>query len=103
MDIAYLSRNYGDRLMFTGTMCVQTTLAFGAEEDVIRETKRRLDIFPDGGLFLGPTHAIQVGTPVENILAMYRTAGSLAEEITDEILEISSQGKVEQINRSKLF
>ncbi|MFR2062730.1 MAG: hypothetical protein ACLS37_13120 [Alistipes sp.] len=43
---------------------------------------------PEGGLSLGPSHAIQVGTPLENILAMYRTAGSLT-EVDDSILAIS--------------
>lgn len=104
MDIAYLRDKYGDRLMFTGTMCVQKTLAFGSEEDVIRETERRLALFRKGGLFLGPTHAIQVGTPLENILAMYRTAGSLSETITEDILAAGGDDiMADQINRSKLF
>ena len=60
-------------------MCVQTILPFGTVDDVIRETRHRMELFRDGGLILGPTHAIQVFTPLENILAMYRTAGSLQE------------------------
>lgn len=81
MDIAALAAKYGDRLNFCGTMCVQTTLPFGTREQVEEEVRRRLRLFPKGGLFLGPTHAIQVRTPLENILAMYRTAGSLMKEI----------------------
>jgi len=77
MDIAALHAKYGDRLHFCGTLCVQTTLPFGTPAEVEREVRRRLALFPRGGLFLGPTHAIQVGTPLENILTMYRTAGSL--------------------------
>jgi len=77
MDIAALHAKHGDRLHFCGTMCVQTTLPFGTPAEVEREVRRRLALFPRGGLFLGPTHAIQVGTPLENILTMYRTAGSL--------------------------
>jgi len=65
-------------LSFSGTMCVQTVLPHGTVEDVEREVERRLELFPDGGLILGPTHAVQVLTPVENILAMYRAAGSLS-------------------------
>jgi hypothetical protein len=38
------------------------------------------DLFKDGGLFLGPTHAIQVDTPLDNILEMYRIAGGLSGE-----------------------
>ena len=70
-------------------MCVQTTLAWGTPQDVEREVRRRLELFPKGGLFLGPTHAIQVGSPLENILTMYRTAGSLRETIDDSILAIA--------------
>lgn len=104
MDIAFLKKKYGDKLDFTGTMCVQTTLAFGAVHDVISETKRRLELFPRGGLNLGPTHAIQVGTPLENILAMYRTAGSLIEKIDERILSVvSDKTDVSKITMSKLF
>ena len=66
--------------------------------------RRRLELFPDGGLFLGPTHAIQAHSPIENILAMYRTAGSLKEEIDDSILSIAdSESETNKINLSKLF
>jgi uroporphyrinogen-III decarboxylase len=30
--------------------------------------------FEDGGYILGPSHAIQAGTPPENIVAMFDTA-----------------------------
>ncbi len=77
MDIRELHAEYGDQLCFAGSMCVQSTLPFGTLEDVRREVKVRLDLFKHGGLILGPTHQIQVGTPLENILEMYRVAGSL--------------------------
>jgi uroporphyrinogen-III decarboxylase len=80
MDIAALHAKYGDRLNFCGTMCVQTVLPFGQVADVEREVARRRALFPRGGLILGPTHAIQVRTPLENILAMYRAAGSLVSD-----------------------
>jgi uroporphyrinogen decarboxylase len=103
MDIAVLQQDFGDRLTFCGTLCVQTTLAFGTENDVCREVERRKKLFHDGGLFLGPTHAIQVGTPLENILALYRTAGSLTEIIPDSIRAIQDGNAVDKINMSKLF
>ena len=69
------------------------------------EVQRRLEIFKDGGLFLGPTHAIQVGSPLENILALYRTAGSLMEkkDIGEEILSITADADEGKISLSKLF
>ena len=78
MEIERLAREFGDRLAFCGSMCVQSFLPFGTVEDVRREVDQRLRLFPEGGLILGPSHAIQVGTPLENILEMYRRAGSLA-------------------------
>jgi uroporphyrinogen decarboxylase len=104
MDIAVLKEKFGDRLIFCGSVCVQTTLAWGTPENIEKEVARRLELFPDGGLFLGPTHAIQVGTPLENILALYRKAGSLCEKIDQSILDIEEKsGGVDEINMSKLF
>ena len=78
MALDGLQRDFGRDLCFSGTMCVQSILPFGTQQDVERETRWRLELFAEGGLILGPTHAIQIFTPIENILAMYRTAGSLA-------------------------
>jgi uroporphyrinogen decarboxylase len=103
MDISVLAERFGDRLTFCGSVCVQTTLAWGTPEDVHREVRRRLDLFPQGGLFLGPTHAIQVGSPLENILALYRTAGSLVEEVDERILSVAAEAESDTLNRSKLF
>ncbi|MFN2284148.1 MAG: uroporphyrinogen decarboxylase family protein [Anaerolineae bacterium] len=72
MDIRELHAEYGRDLAFAGSMCVQSTLPFGTVDDVRREVELRLDLFKDGGLILGPTHQIQAGTPLENILEMYR-------------------------------
>ncbi len=103
MDIEVLHKDFGKDLTFCGSICVQSTLAFGNPTDVIREVKRRLDLFPEGGMFLGPSHAIQVGSPMENIIALYRTAGSLREEIDDSILSIQEDSSPDEINMSKLF
>lgn len=103
MDIAVLKERFGDRLTFCGSMCVQTTLAWGTAADVAREVRRRLDLFPEGGLFLGPTHAVQVGSPLENILTMYRMAGSLTEQIDDTILSAGGEEESGKINLAKLF
>jgi len=104
MDIAVLKERFGEELTFCGSVCVQTTLAWHTPEVVEREIRRRLDLFPDGGLFLGPTHAVQVGSPLENTLTMYRTAGSLCEQIDDSILSIQGgEGEVDKIDLAKLF
>jgi len=75
MQIENLKEFVGDKIVFQGSMCVQSTLAWGSPQQVEADVEKRLKLFPNGGLFLGPTHAIQVGSPLENILAMYRKAG----------------------------
>ena len=104
MDIAVLQKRFGDRLIFQGSLDVQKEIAFGTPEEVRKEVRRRLNLFPEGGLFLGPSHAIQPGSPIENILAMYREAGSLTELIDESILSIEGDGeKVDAVNLAKLF
>ncbi len=104
MDIARLKSDFGMNLNFCGSMCVQSTLAYGSPEEVEKEVQRRLALFPEGGLFLGPTHAIQVGSPMENIIALYKAAGSLTEKIDQSIRDISGdEEEVDKVNMSKLF
>lgn len=100
--ISALVKNYGKDIIFQGSMDVQQELAFGTIEDVEREVQLRLDLFPKGGLILGPSHAIQPGSPVENTLAMYRTAGSLMEDVPQWIYDIEGTTDT-KINMSKLF
>jgi uroporphyrinogen decarboxylase len=75
MDPAALKEKYGEQLCFEGGVSVQTTLPFGTAEDVRQEVKRLITVLgKGGGYILGPSHAIQAGTPPENILAMFETA-----------------------------
>jgi uroporphyrinogen decarboxylase len=75
MDPLELKTRYGDRLCFEGGVSVQTTLPFGSVEDVVAETRSRIRVLgKDGGYILGPSHAIQAGTPAENVLAMFEAA-----------------------------
>jgi len=76
MDLADLQWRFGRDLTFAGTMCVQQVLPFGTPDQVREEGRRRLELFADGGLILGPSHQIQDDTPTENILAMYEAAGA---------------------------
>ena len=103
MDIDVLKTDFGDGITFCGSVCVQSTLAFGSVDDVVNEVERRKRLFPEGGLFLGPSHAIQVGTPIENIIALYKTAGSLVAVIDEAILSIKDGKVAGDINMSKLF
>jgi uroporphyrinogen decarboxylase len=73
-----LAAEFGRSICMHGTINTQKTLPFGAVEDVIAEVRDRIDSFgSQGGLIVAPCHNIQPDTPLENILAMYRAAGSL--------------------------
>jgi uroporphyrinogen decarboxylase len=74
MDPAKIKKEYGDKLCFWGTIDEQQTLPFGTPEDVAKEVRQRLEtVGYDGGLILGPTHHVQLDTPLENFWAMVNT------------------------------
>ena len=65
----------GSGLCFEGGVSVQHTLPHLGPDDVRTEVKHLISTLGRGGGYvLGPSHAIQAGTPVENIMAMYDTA-----------------------------
>jgi uroporphyrinogen-III decarboxylase len=68
-----LKREFGSRLCFWGTVDEQQTLPFGSPDDVRAEVSERLCTVGDsGGLILGPTHHVQLDTPMENFWAMVK-------------------------------
>jgi uroporphyrinogen decarboxylase len=74
MDPARVKRDFGDRLCFWGTLDEQHTLPFGTPDDVEREVRERLaTVGRGGGLILGPTHHVQLDTPLENFWSMVNT------------------------------
>ena len=74
MDPAKVKKDFGDKLCFWGTMDEQQTLPFGTPADVEREVKERLKtVGRNGGLIIGPTHHVQLDTPLENFWAMVNT------------------------------
>jgi uroporphyrinogen decarboxylase len=75
MDAVEIKATHGERLCFQGGVSVQSTLPFGTPELVQEEVKHLITTLgKDGGYILGPSHAIQAGTPPENIFAMFETA-----------------------------
>ena len=77
MDLEDLKRDAKGKLTYAGTMCVQDVLPHKKPVEVRQEVKKRLELFSDGGLIIGPSHQLQVDTPLDNILAMYSEAGGL--------------------------
>lgn len=85
MEPAKLKRQYGDKLSFWGSIDEQHTLPFGTPEQVRKQVLERLEtVGYDGGLILGPTHHVQLDTPMENFWAMVHA-------ITGEPAKSSSQ------------
>jgi uroporphyrinogen decarboxylase len=74
MDPDRLKRDYGTHLCYWGSIDEQHTLPFGSPEDVRQEVLERLKtIGSGGGLILGPTHHVQLDTPMENFWSMVRS------------------------------
>ncbi len=74
MDPDELKRNYGDKLCFWGSIDEQYTLPFGTPAEVAKEVITRLrTLGKNGGLIIGPTHHVQLDTPLENFWAMVNT------------------------------
>lgn len=74
MDPKTLKKEFGRDITFWGGgVDTQRTLPFGTPEEVYREVRERIDIFSEGGGFVfSSIHNIQTGTPVENVLAMFK-------------------------------
>lgn len=71
MDPQALKDAYGDRLAFHGGISVQQLLPRADAATVAAECRRLVAILGrDGGYIAAPSHAIQVGTPTDNVLAM---------------------------------
>lgn len=71
MDPALVKREFGRDLCFWGTIDEQHTLPFGTPADVRAEVRERLrTVGAGGGLILGPTHHVQLDTPMENFRAL---------------------------------
>jgi uroporphyrinogen decarboxylase len=74
MDPAALKKEFGNRLCFWGTIDEQYTLPFGTAQEVREQVLDRIEkVGYDGGLILGPTHHVQLDTPLENFWAMINT------------------------------
>lgn len=74
MEPAQLKKAFGDQLCFWGSIDEQHTLPFGSPLDVENEVINRIETLgKNGGLILGPTHHIQLDTPLENFWAMVNT------------------------------
>jgi uroporphyrinogen decarboxylase len=74
MNPETLKKEYGRHLCFWGSIDEQYTLPFGTPAEVKEEVMTRLKTLgKGGGLILGPTHHVQLDTPLDNFWAMVGT------------------------------
>lgn len=75
MEPEKLKAGFGDRLAFQGAVSVQQVLPQWSVEEVKKEVRRLKSVLGQGGGYIcAPSHAIQAGTPVENVIAMVEAA-----------------------------
>jgi uroporphyrinogen-III decarboxylase len=76
MDLVWLKESFGEELVFWGgAVSTQDTFPFGTPEEVANEVGEVLAIMaPGGGYVVNSIHNILSEVPVENIIALYRTA-----------------------------
>lgn len=75
MDTAKFKKLYGDKITIWGGSCdTQYVMPSGSVQEVINETRKRIDdLGPGGGFIFAPIHVIQEGVPPENIMAWWET------------------------------
>ena len=73
MDREGLVRDFGNRIIFHGSIDNQKTLPFGTPDDVRREVLESIEIYRSARWICAPCHNLQPNTPTENILALYET------------------------------
>ncbi len=71
MPIREVIPRYRDRMGFWGMVGTQSTMPFGAPDDVIRAVSELRDMARDGArIVVSPTHAIEPDVPWENLAAL---------------------------------
>ena len=75
MELEELHREFYGKIVLCGSISVQSTLPFGTPEDIARAVELRKNLYRNGGMIVAPTHHLQVGTPIGNIVALYQSVG----------------------------
>jgi hypothetical protein len=74
MDPQVLKKNFGDQVTFWGGgVDTQRILPFGTPEEVRTQVRERMEVFGSaGGFVFNPSHNVQAGVPINNLLALYQ-------------------------------
>ena len=76
MEREKLVADFGQRIIFHGSIDNQQTLPFGTVDDVVREVRQSVDIYRNARWICAPCHNLQPVSPTENVVAMYETIHS---------------------------
>jgi len=75
MDAEDLKALFGGRISFYGGIDTQKLLPYGSAREVEDEVLRLIRVLgSNGGYFVAASNSVQPDVPIENILALYRTA-----------------------------
>lgn len=78
MEREHLVKSLGERVAFHGAVENQHILPFGTPQMVQQEVRENIATLGSKGSYVcAPCHNLQIGTPIENILALYRCDRSL--------------------------
>ncbi|WP_428940031.1 uroporphyrinogen decarboxylase family protein [Fontivita pretiosa] len=77
MDRQSLVRDFGQYVIFHGSIDNQQTLSFGSEQDVIDEVRQSIEIYRGARWICAPCHNFQPITSTRKIVAMYETIHEL--------------------------
>ncbi len=74
MNLENIYKLYGNKVCLHGGMDVQDLLFKRKPENVKNEVKKVIDLWGNrGGIILAPSHECMPGTPIENIITIYKT------------------------------
>lgn len=78
MERENLVRDFGDHVIFHGSIENQQVLPFGTPDEVAKEVTASIRFYQDARWICAPCHRLQPVTPTENILALYETIHATA-------------------------
>ena len=70
MDLASLHKEFYGKIMFSGTLSVQSLLPKATPAEIKEKVQETKNLFKKGGITLGPSNLMQVDMPPENFDAM---------------------------------
>ena len=77
MEREGLVADFGDKIIFHGSIDNQQTLPFGTVEEVVREVRESMEIYRGARWICAPCHNLQPVSPTENVMALYETIRQL--------------------------